>query len=110
MIRLPEIAARDEMREVTHRRDEAIRERRHVPHARRIRGVGHRIRLRIIHGERLFAKHVLAGGDGGVRDRRPERVEVTPMPVSRLAFSSVAGFVSQSATTRVSAQSASPGR
>ena len=58
------------MREVTHRRHEPIGERRHVPHAGAVRGLGHGLGVGGIQGERLFAKHVFAVGDGVQRDGR----------------------------------------
>ena len=131
MVGLTKVALGNQVFEIPHRRHEAIGKRRHVPHPGFIRGIGHRLRLRVIHRDRLFAKHMFARGNRRQRDR-PVRdirrcddhrldiiarddltrylVDVTVMPVSRLAFSKVAALVSQSATTRVSAHNASPGR
>ena len=68
VIRLAEVAALDEVMEVTHRGHEAIRERGHVAHAGLLGGVGHRLGLGIIHRDGFFAEDVFASGDGGVRD------------------------------------------
>ena len=74
MIRLPHLALLDEMREVTHRRHEAIGEGRHVAHACFVRGVGHALRVGVIQGQRLLGKHMLARRDGRVRDGRMRHI------------------------------------
>ena len=59
-----------QVRHVSHGRHEAISKRRHMPHIRLLRGLQHRQALRIIHGNRLLAQHVLAQPNRRQRNRR----------------------------------------
>src|SRR5688572_15491234 len=68
MIRLAKIAALHEMREVTHRGDEAVSESRHVPYTGTFGGVDHCLGVRMIQGKGFFTKHVFAMRDGRERN------------------------------------------
>ena len=70
MIRPAEIASLHEVRQVAHRRDEPIGERRHVPDASLVRGVGHPLGLGVAHCQRFLAQDMFALGDGRVSDCR----------------------------------------
>ena len=70
MIRLAQVAALDEMRQIPHRRHETVSERRHVPHTGAIRGLGHGLGIGVIQRERLLAQNMFAVRDGVQRDRR----------------------------------------
>src|SRR6266542_618488 len=69
MVRLAQIAALEEMGEITHRRHETVGEGRHVPHAGFVGGFGDLFRLHPVHGDGLFTEHMLAGRNGGQRNR-----------------------------------------
>ena len=68
MVRLSEVTALHEVRQITHCRHEAIRERCHVAHARFVRRLGHLFRFGIIHCQRFFTEDVFARCDGGQPD------------------------------------------
>src|SRR5438067_10344723 len=70
MIWLAQSARFDEVRQVTHGGHKAVSERTHVPDLRALRGFVHAERFTKIHGNRLFAKDMLACRDGRVCDWR----------------------------------------
>ncbi|OQB91468.1 MAG: hypothetical protein BWX84_01372 [Verrucomicrobia bacterium ADurb.Bin118] len=75
MIRLPQIPALDEMRQVTQGRHEPVRKRRHVPHPGALGGFRHGPGIRRVQRQRFFAKDMFPVGnrrqrDGGVGEIR----------------------------------------
>ena len=74
MIGLAQVAAFHQVRQVTHRRNEPIRERGHVADAALVRRLGHLFRLRVIHRQRLLAEHVFARRDRRQSDGRVQEI------------------------------------
>ena len=74
VVRLAEVAALDEMVQVTHRGNEPVGESRHVADPRGVGHFGHALGVGGIERKRFFAEHVLARARGGDGDGRMEEI------------------------------------